>query len=368
VFRDDRSNPAFQRRFQALHEIAAEAHARLPRNIWDYMRGATETETTAKRNRLALDTLALRPRILRDVQDINLSSTFLGVELELPLTFAPIGSLESFDPEGGAAAARAAGRHGMMTTLSSVSAPGLEATAAAAEGPKIFQLYVRGDTAWVDDHVHRAIAAGYTAFCLTVDVAVYSRRERDIVNRFIKPWRRDAEGKDFQAALNWKDVERFKATHDIPLLIKGIMTAEDAAMACDLGVDGVWVSNHGGRQLDQAQGAMAVLPEIVDVVAGRAAIVVDGGFLRGTDVIKAIALGADLVALGRLTAMGLGAGGEEGLVRAMDLLAEEMQIAMGLLGQTQLADLSPDDVTAAPAVDAPDVLSAFPHLDAKLRR
>ncbi|MBT3334282.1 MAG: alpha-hydroxy-acid oxidizing protein, partial [Rhodospirillaceae bacterium] len=166
-----------------------------------------------------------------------------------------------------------------------------------------------------------------------------------------------------QAALNWKDVERFKATHNIPLLLKGIMTAEDAAIACDHGVDGVWVSNHGGRQLDQAQGAMAVLPEIVDIVAGRAAIIVDGGFLRGTDIIKAMALGADLVALGRLTAMGLGAGGEEGLVRAMDLLAEEMQIAMGLLGQTRLADLSPDDLTTAPAVDAPDVLSAFPHLN-----
>ena len=260
MFRDNRSNSGAQLRFQALHEIAAEARSRLPRNIWDYMRGATETETTAKRNRMAIDSLALRPRVLRDVQDISLSSKFLGADLELPLTFAPIGSLQSFDPEGGAAAARAAARHGMMTTLSSVSAPGLEETAAAAPGPKIFQLYVRGDDAWVDDHAERAIAAGYTAFCLTVDVAVYSRRERDIVNRFVKPWRRDAGGQNHQAALSWKDVERFKAKHDIPLLIKGVMTAEDAIIACDLGVDGVWVSNHGGRQLDQAQGALAVLP------------------------------------------------------------------------------------------------------------
>ena len=350
-------------RFQALHEIAAEARSRLPRNIWDYMRGATETETTAKRNRMAIDSLALRPRVLRDVQDISLSSKFLGADLELPLTFAPIGSLQSFDPEGGAAAARAAARHGMMTTLSSVSAPGLEETAAAAPGPKIFQLYVRGDDAWVDDHAERAIAAGYTAFCLTVDVAVYSRRERDIVNRFVKPWRRDAGGQNHQAALSWKDVERFKAKHDIPLLIKGVMTAEDAIIACDLGVDGVWVSNHGGRQLDQAQGALAVLPEIVDAMEDRAAVIVDGGFLRGTDVIKAIALGADVVGLGRLTAMGLGAGGEEGLTRAMDLLAEEMQIAMGLLGLTRLDQLGPECLTTAPAVDSPDVLSAFPLLD-----
>jgi len=363
MFRDNRSNSGAQLRFQALHEIAAEARSRLPRNIWDYMRGATETETTAKRNRMAIDSLALRPRVLRDVQDISLSSEFLGADLELPLTFAPIGSLQSFDPEGGAAAARAAARHGMMTTLSSVSAPGLEETAAAAPGPKIFQLYVRGDDAWVDDHAERAIAAGYTAFCLTVDVAVYSRRERDIVNRFVKPWRRDAGGQNHQAALSWKDVERFKAKHDIPLLIKGVMTAEDAIIACDLGVDGVWVSNHGGRQLDQAQGALAVLPEIVDAMEDRAAVIVDGGFLRGTDVIKAIALGADVVGLGRLTAMGLGAGGEEGLTRAMDLLAEEMQIAMGLLGLTRLDQLGPECLTTAPAVDSPDVLSAFPLLD-----
>ena len=133
-------------------------------------------------------------------------------------------------------------------------------------------------------------------------------------------------------------------------------------MACDLGVDGVWVSNHGGRQLDQAQGSTAVLPEIVAAIDGRAAVIVDGGFLRGTDIIKALALGADVVALGRLTAMGLGAAGEEGLVRAIDLLAEEMQIAMGLMGLTRLAELSPEHLTAAPAVGPPHVLSAFPLL------
>ena len=358
--RKPRSKPGTQTRFQVLHEIAEEACGRLPRNIWDYMRGATETETTAKRNRLAIDSIALRPRILRDVNEVSLGTTFMGAELELPLTFAPIGSLESFDPEGGAAAARAAARQGMITTLSSVSAPGLEATAEAAKGPKIFQLYVRGDDAWIDDHVHRAVAAGYTAFCLTVDVAVYSRRERDIVNRFVKPWRRSATGHTYQASLNWEDVKRFKKTHDIPLLLKGIMTAEDAALACELGVDGIWVSNHGGRQLDQAQGSLAVLPEIVEAIDSRASVVIDGGFLRGTDIVKALALGADLVALGRLTAIGLGAAGEEGLTRAIDLLAEEMHIAMGLMGKTRFSELSPDDLTEAPPGHPPDVLSAFP--------
>jgi glycolate oxidase len=365
--RQPRAEAALVERFQALHEIAAVAHARLEHNIWDYLVGGTETETTVKRNRHALDSLGLRPRMLRDASHVDLSTSFLGAELELPLATAPIGSLESFDPEGGAAAARAAGRQGMATTLSSVSKPGLEETAAAADGAKIFQLYVRGDDAWVDDHAHRAVEAGYLAFCLTVDVALYSRRERDIANRFVKPWRRTAGGTEYQAGLSWRQVEGFKRRHDIPLLLKGIMTAEDAVLACEHGVDGVWVSNHGGRQLDHALGSTAVLPEIVAAVDGRAAVVVDGGFLRGTDVIKALALGADLVALGRLTGMGLGAAGEEGLVRAIDLLAEEMHTAMGLMGAAKLADLGSDFVAEAPAVDRPHVLSAFPLLPDDVR-
>ncbi|HZD26221.1 MAG TPA: alpha-hydroxy acid oxidase, partial [Alphaproteobacteria bacterium] len=200
--------------FQALHEFVPVARARLSDNIWHYLIGGTETETTVKRNRLAIDSLALRPRVLRDVSRIDTGSELFGKPLALPLITAPIGSLESFDPEGGAAAARAAGRAGIASCLSSVSAPGLEATAAAApEAARIYQLYVRGGPDWVDETVRRAVDAGYAAFCLTVDTAIYSRRERDVANRFVKPWRQRAFGQELQAALNWDDVKRFKDHH-----------------------------------------------------------------------------------------------------------------------------------------------------------
>ena len=225
---------------------------------------------------------------------------------------APIGSIETFAPGGGATAAQASAEFGIPQMLSSVCAPGLEAVAAAADNFRIFQLYVRGDDAWVDDHVRRAVDHGYAAFCLTVDTAVYSRRERDLARRFVKPWRVRAGGFQYQSGLSWDHVKRFKDTHDIPLILKGIATAEDAALSCDHGVEVVYVSNHGGRQLDHGRGTLDVLPEVVRAVAGRARIIVDGGFMRGTDVVKAIALGADIVGIGRLTGCGLAAAGAPG--------------------------------------------------------
>jgi glycolate oxidase len=247
--------------------------------------------------------------------------------------------------------------------LSSVCNPGLEATAEAAGATRIFQLYVRGDDAWVDDHVRRAVAHGYAAFCLTVDTAVYSRRERDLARRFVKPWRARATGIEYQSALSWDQVKRFKDVHDVPLVLKGIATGEDAETACDHGVDAVYVSNHGGRQLDHGRGSLAVLPEVVAAVRGRARVWVDGGFVRGTDIVKAIALGAGAVGLGRIACMGLAAGGEAGLERVLELLEDEVRIAMGLLGVTRLADLDPTYLHPAEPVAPPSVTSAFPLLD-----
>ena len=228
--------------------------------------------------------------------------------------------------------ARAASRFGVPFFLSSVTKIPLETVAAAASGPKVFQLYVRGDDAFVDDHVRRARDAGYDAFCLTVDTAIYSRRERDIAKRFAKPWRERAGGMEFQAALNWNHVKRFRDKHDVPLILKGIATAEDAALACEHGVTAVYVSNHGGRQLDHGRGALDFLPEIVAAVAGRARIIVDGGFCRGSDIVKAIALGADLVGIGRLYCYGLAAAGEDGVARVLELLEAEVFACLGLLG------------------------------------
>ena len=278
------------------------------------------------------------------------------------MILAPIGSLESFIPKRARPRPKAAARAGAAMCLSSITKPGLEEVAAASDGAKIFQLYVRGGPDWIDDHVARALDAGYDAFCLTVDTALYSRRERDLARRFVKPWRTVARGQEFQSSLQWADVERFKRQHDIPLILKGIMSAGDAEIATGLGVDGIWVSNHGGRQLDQVAGTTMVLPDIVAAVDGHAKIIVDGGFWRGTDVLKAIALGADAVAVGRLTGLALAAGGEEALVRALDLLYEEMWTALGLLGAAKLADLGPNHVRAAPATLSPDVFGAFPLL------
>jgi isopentenyl diphosphate isomerase/L-lactate dehydrogenase-like FMN-dependent dehydrogenase len=348
--------------FLALHEIVKAARGKLDRNIWDYLVGGTETETTLRRNRMGLDSIGFRPRVLRDVSKIDPSGQFFGRKVRLPVSLAPVGSLESFESGGGATAARGAASFGVPIYVSSVTQPGLEATAASAPGPKVFQLYVRGDHAWVDDHVRRATDAGYDAFCLTVDTAVYSRRERDITKRFVKPWRQRATGMEFQAGLNWRDVERFKRQHDVKLILKGIATAEDAAHACELGVEGIYVSNHGGRQLDHGRGAIEVLPEVVDAVAGRAQITIDGGFSRGTDVVKAVALGADIVGLGRLYCYGLAAAGEEGVVRVLELLEAEVVECLGLLGVDRLAALDKTYLHATQPVVLPHVHSAFPLL------
>src|ERR1700691_4070866 len=273
-----------------LHEFVARARQNLNQNEWDYIVGGVESETTLRRNRIALDSIAFRPRVLRDVSKVDVTAEMLGHKLRLPIFFCPVGSLESFHPEGAAPVVKAAGEFGVGHMLSSVCDPGLEGAAEAApDAMRMFQLYVRGDAAWVDDHVARAIANNYSVFCLTVDTAHYSRRERDIAKRHITGGRRRASGREFQEALDWKTVDRIKSKFKIPLAIKGIATAEDAKLCLDHGVDFVYVSNHGGRQLDRGRGSMDVLPEIVEALAGRAKIIIDGGFYRGSDVVKAIA-------------------------------------------------------------------------------
>jgi isopentenyl diphosphate isomerase/L-lactate dehydrogenase-like FMN-dependent dehydrogenase len=351
-------------RFQTLHELVKAARTGLAPGPWDYLVGGAETETTLRRNRQAIDRLAFRPRVLRDVSRVHCGTTLLGRPIRLPVMVAPIGSIETFVAGGGATAVKGAAQFGIPLMLSSVCTPGLEATAAAAaDGVRIFQLYVRGDDAWVDDHVRRARAHGYGAFCLTVDTAHYSRRERDLARRFAKPWRVRAGGFEYQAGLTWDHVKRFKDVHDIPLILKGIATAEDAELACDHGVDVVYVSNHGGRQLDHGRGSLEVLPEVVEAVGGRAQVWVDGGIMRGTDIIKAIALGARLVGIGRLACIGLAAAGQAGLVRVLELLEDEVRIGLGLLGASRLDELGPRHLHPAEPVAPPHVASAFPLLD-----
>ncbi len=350
--------------FQTLHEVVKAARANVPDGPWDYLVGAAETETTVLRNRLAIDSLALRPRVLHDVRAIDCSSTLLGQAMRLPVFVAPMGSVQMLDASAGLGLAKGAEQFGVTSFLSSTASPGLEAVAGASKGPKIFQLYVRGDLAWVEDYVRRAIAGGFHAFCITVDTALYGRRERDVIKRFVPSARRAMTGADFQASISWDLVKWFKDKFSLPLILKGIATAEDAAIAVEHGVEVVYVSNHGGRQLDQGVGSLEVLPEVLEAVRGRAEVIVDGGFMRGTDVLKGIALGAKAVGLGRVCGFGLGAAGEAGVRRVLELMEVEIRTAMGLLGVTRVDQINKRHVRAAPAIRMPHTLkSAFPHLD-----
>src|SRR3984893_4251131 len=349
--------------FLNLHEIIAKARQNLCQNDWDYIVGGVESETTLRRNRMALDSVSLRPRVLRDVSKVDACVSHFGRKMRLPVVLAPVGSLESFHELGAEPVVRAVGEFGAAHMLSSVCDPGLEDLAAAApDALRLYQLYVRGDAAWVDDHVERAIAHGYAAFCLTVDTAHYSRREREIAKPFWTAGRRRVQGRAFQAALDWTTVKRIKGRFKIPLVIKGIATAEDAGIALDHGVGWIYVSNHGGRQLDHGRGSMDVLPEVVAAVAGRAKIIVDGSICRRTATWKAIATGADLVGIGRMQCFALAAGGEAGVVRLLELLEDEVQRCLGLLGVNNFAELDRTYLHAAPPANAPHVLSAFPLL------
>ena len=349
--------------FENLHELVAKARANLNQNAWDYIVGGTETETTLRRNRMALDEIAFRPRVLRDVSHVDASVEVFGRKLRLPVVLAPVGALESFDPGGAATVVRAAGAFGAAHMLSSVSDPGMEAVAQAGPGTlRIYQLYVRGDDAFVEDHVERAIASGNVAFCLTVDSAHYSRRERDLAKRHVTVGRARVARREFQMALDWRTVKLIKDKYKIPLIIKGMATAEDAKIAIDHGVEWIYVSNHGGRQLDHGRGAMHVLPEIVGAAAGRAKVMIDGGFCRGTDVVKAIAAGADLVGIGRLQCWALAAAGEAGVIRMLELLEDEVCRCLGLVGVNSFAELDKSYLHPAVPTNLPDVFSAFPLL------
>jgi glycolate oxidase len=348
--------------FAVLHEFVAPAKRNLSRDTWDYLMGAAETETTHVRNRAALDALAFRPRVLRNVETVDTSATLFGHKLDLPVMLAPIGSLQDLVAGGGTVPTRVADRANVLHMLSSVCAPGLEAVAAVNDHPKIFQLYIRGDAAWVDAYVERVVAQRYIAVALTVDLDYYGRRERDLAKRYRSTARRTASADHFQARFCWADVARLRRKFAIPIILKGIATAEDARLAVEHGVAAVYVSNHGGRQLDHGLGAVAVLPEVVDAVRGRATIIVDGGFMRGTDVVKAKALGADAVGLGRLQGLALAAGGEAALLRMLALLRDEVTRCLGLLGVTSFAELDRSYLAPAPPTARSGLDSAFPLL------
>ncbi len=351
--------------FLTLSEIVKQARGNLDQGDWDYLVGGSDTESALRRNRAGVDAWVFKPRILRDVSDVKASTTLLGHPLRIPVVMPPIGSIQVFAQAGGAAVARAVQTFGVLQILSSVCDPDFESLAAEVPGPRIYQLYLTGDEAWMDNIIERAIAAGYSGFCLTADTQTYSRRERDIMKRYIPMSGRRAGSGDFiaQARMTWDTVAHIKEKFAIPLIIKGVACKEDARQCVEMGVDVVYVSNHGGRQLDHTRACIDVLPEVVDAVGGRVPVLVDGGFMRGADVVKALCLGADAVGMGRLEALAVAAGGEQTLVTALEILEHEIKTTMALAGAGTLEDLTPDLVTREQPLHPASVLSAFPLID-----
>ncbi|MGE3148409.1 MAG: alpha-hydroxy acid oxidase [Pseudorhodoplanes sp.] len=348
--------------FTCNQEIVAVARRNLTQDVWDYLTGAAESETTLRRNRYALDNIAFLPRVLRDVSKVDPSVAFMGHKLRIPVMLAPIGSLQAIAEGGGAAACEAAARFGTIPMISSITLPSLEDCAKAGEGPKVFQLYVRGDKAWIKDILSRAKAAGYAALALTVDSALYGIRERQLMNRYQPPSVKTQTNRHLQSAITWELMEWIKDFWGGPFMLKGIATAADTKLAIERGVDIIYVSNHGGRQLDHCRGAVETLPDVVAAAAGRARIVVDGGFVRGSDVVKALALGAHAVAIGRMQGWALAAGGADGLVRCLELIEREITNTLGLLGLTSFADLNADYICKSDVVGNCHEMSTFAHL------
>jgi glycolate oxidase len=285
-----------------------------------------------------------------------------GHAVRLPVVLSPIGSLSLADPDGASAVARAASQFGTVNFVSSVAKQPLEDVAASGTGPMVFQLYVRGDQAWIDAHLDRARAAGYVAVCITVDSAYYSRRDRDLIRGYLPAGRREGGGHEYQASLDWETLKRTIGSSPLPIILKGVTHPEDADLAVREGVRAIYVSNHGGRQLDHCDASIQYLPDVVAAVGDRAEVIVDGGILRGSDVLKALALGATAVGIGKLQFWALAAGGTVGVVRALELLEVEVRLAMALLGVRSISELSPAHLRRVAPVGPPGIASAFPQL------
>lgn len=337
--------------WQTIAEIVAAARDTLAPQIWDYISGGADSETTLRRNAQGLDRRALKPRALRDTRQVDLSTTLLGQRLALPFFPTAIGSLELICPDGVLETARAATALGTTACVSVMSSHRIGRIAADATAPLILQVYMVGDDDWFADTAAQARDAGCLAVAITVDTTRFGRRERDLANRFSPRWAVDRPGlagtdaalRDrSRAGFDWAALDRVRARCDLPIILKGIGCPEDAVQAADAGVACIYVSNHGGRQLDHGPAAIDQLDAIAQAVGDRVELVMDGGIMRGSDVVKALSLGARAVGLGRLQAHALAAGGGEGLRRALSILAEETEITMALAGATSIAALTRD--------------------------
>jgi len=359
---------------------------RVPRGVFDYVDGGAEDERTLRANNAAFGSITFRPRVLRDVSAVDTCTTLLGRFLPLPLVLSPTGFTRILDPDGELAVARAAARAGLPYVLSTLGTRSIEEVAAVSDGPKWFQVYVWRDRGLVQELVGRARDAGYEALMLTVDNAVFGRRERDLRRGFTLPPRigpstvidgvlhpawtwafvradpirfanvvgRDVgDGTDavhlhdyintqFDPATSWSDLEWLRDRWDGPIVVKGVQTVADARLAADVGVEAIALSNHGGRQLDGAPAPVELVAPVVDAVGDRCEVICDGGVRRGSDIVKAVALGARAASIGRAYLYGLGAAGERGVDHVLGLLTEDVRRTMALLGAPTIGHLDRD--------------------------
>lgn len=368
-----------------IDDLRSMAERRLPRVAWDFLERGTEDELTLVENRAAFQRTRLRPRTLVDVSRRTLEVSLFGTTYKAPFGIAPTGAAGLYCFEADIALARAAGKAGVPFVLSTASFVELERVAREAEGSKWFQLYMSKDREGAEGLVSRARDAGYEALVVTTDVPVGGNREFNRRNGFEIPFRLNvrnavdgilhpywlfnvflrtlltsgvprfrntdvggrivarnlSEFRGRREALDWSDFDWLRQFWRGKLLVKGVLTADDALTAANLGADGIFVSNHGARQLDGAPTPVEVLPEIVDAVGGRLKIMLDSGVRRGSDIVKALALGADMVFVGRAPLYGVCAGGEAGVTRALEILRSEVDRVMALLGVTRVGELDP---------------------------
>ncbi len=320
------------------------AEACVEPSAWDYYMSGSDDEVTLRENRAAFERIRLRPRMLVDVSACDLHTTVLGTPVTMPILVAPTAYHCLAHPDGECATARGASDAGTLMVASTSSTRSMEEIAQAARGPRWFQLYIH-DRTTTEELVRRAEAAGYSALVVTVDSARWGHKERPLHSDFRLPAHlHKANFQDQSIPQNfvfvtWGTLDWLRSLTALPILLKGILTSEDAALAVEHGVDGIVVSNHGGRQLDSAAASIEALPEIVEVVRGRCEVYMDGGIRRGTDILKALALGARAVLVGRPVLWGLAVDGAEGVRQVLEMLHAELELAMRLAGRPTLASI-----------------------------
>lgn len=347
--------------FVTTTEVVEAALKSMSREAWGRLEGAAETETTMLRNRLGFDTLAFRPRVLVDVTRIDPSTELLGHRLRIPVLTAPIGSTHLYAKGGAHDVVRACEGYGTIPIVSSMTkGTTWEEVAGITGGPKMLQLSLLDGVEATREAIEGVRRTGYAALCLAFDTPRFGRVEREMIASRQAPRMTPA----LRQGLSWDLLPRLIEGAGMPLVAKGVTHPDDARRLAELGFAVIYVSNHGGHALDHGRGTVDYLPDVVDAVAGRAQVILDGGVMRGTDVVKALCLGASAVAIGRLQCLGLAAGGEAGLLRLFELLEEEILYTMTFLGAVRVADLNRDLIhrDALPVVP-PSLLSAFPLLE-----